>query len=189
MKPKRSELAASLKGSLKKNSESNFYRLFRPDDDGTDSERSGALLSDMGLCVRDLQMTTVWVKNSHWETKIEIPLRNRKQKYFQSCSIRPLPQWAFSCFSEHPPWVSSSQSVPQAARPQGAGPYEGPESSLENIYCFLLQRVTMPTNISEGLSFFQERTWLVVLYPLRFTHWECKIKMLPASPILWGSSQ
>lgn len=55
MKPKRSELAASLKGSLKKKkkSESNFYLLFRPDDDGPDSERSGALLSDMVLCVRE----------------------------------------------------------------------------------------------------------------------------------------
>ena len=139
MKPKRSQLAASLKGPLKKNSENNFYLLFRPDDDGPDSERSGALLSDMGLCVRELQMTTVWVKNSHWETKIEIPLRNRKQKYFQSCSIRSLPQWAFSSFSEHPPWVSSSQRVLQAAVPKVRGHTRAPRS-VWKIYTIFFSR-------------------------------------------------
>lgn len=43
----KSELAASLKGTLKNNSESSFYLLFRPDA-GSDSARVGALLSDEG---------------------------------------------------------------------------------------------------------------------------------------------
>lgn len=70
-------------------------------------------------------MTTVPVQNNHWEPKTEIPLRNKKQKYLQNCSICTVPQWAFSCFSQHHP---SAQQVPkgllQAAGAQGAGPYK-----------------------------------------------------------------
>ena len=176
MKPKRSELAASLKGSLKKKFRKQFlpslqarwwWSWFR--------KVWGTFIWYGPVCMWELQMTTVWVKNSHWETKTEIPLRIRKQKYFQSCSICPLPLWAFPCFLEHHPSVSSSQSVPQATSPQCAGPCEGPEVKFGKYILFSSPESHNAHQHIRGLELLPGKNSASCALP---TGWECKLKML-----------
>lgn len=189
MKPKRSELAASLKGSLKKIQRAIFT---------FSSGQMMMVLIQKGL--GHFYLTWVCVcKNFGWLLfGSKIATEKQKLRYHwetESRSIFKVAPFALSHSGRFPASQNTrlGSAVPKVFRrlpvPKVQGHTRAPRSSLENIYYFLLQRVTMLTNISEVLSFFQERTWLVVLYPLRFIHWECKIKMLPASPILWGSSQ
>ena len=120
MKTKRSELAASLKGSLKKkkkHSESNFYLLFRPDDDGPDSERSGALLSDMGLCV---------CENFRWLLfGSKIVTEKQKAEVFSKLLHLPSPAVGVSLllrtpsFSEQFPKCSAGRQSPRCGAMRG----------------------------------------------------------------------
>lgn len=114
-------------------------------------------------------MTTVWVKNSGWETK---PRYHWEQKAEAFSELLHLPS---------PPYASLLLRIPSfpkvfaGLQSPRCRAIQGPSSQLWEIHTVFSSRVTVPTNISEVLELLSAKNSFSCALP---TGWEGKMKML-----------